>query len=104
MFVLVNVIISIALFVIGKLTKMPDGPTFGIGMSRNGLGVWGIGLFSNPVLVQVYALATFLPFLAVEVRRLHDTGRTGWWWLFGPCPRAGLDRAGGLLRHRWRRR
>jgi uncharacterized membrane protein YhaH (DUF805 family) len=86
MFVLVNAIIGITLFMIGKLTKMPDGPTFGIGMSRNGLGVFGIGVFSNPVLFQIYALATLLPFLAVEVRRLHDTGRTGWWWVFGLVP------------------
>jgi uncharacterized membrane protein YhaH (DUF805 family) len=86
MFVLVNAIIGIALVVIGRLTMMPDGPTFGIGMSRNGLGVFGIGLFSSPVLFQVYALATLLPFLAVEVRRLHDTGRSGWWWLFGLVP------------------
>jgi uncharacterized membrane protein YhaH (DUF805 family) len=86
MFVLVNAIISVALVVIGKLTKMPDGPTFGVGMSRNGLGVFGIGVFSHPVLFQAYALATFLPFLAVEVRRLHDIGRTGWWWLSGLIP------------------
>jgi uncharacterized membrane protein YhaH (DUF805 family) len=37
-------------------------------------------VFSHPVLFQAYALATFLPFLAVEV---HDIGRTGWWWLSG---------------------
>jgi uncharacterized membrane protein YhaH (DUF805 family) len=86
MFVLVNAIIGLALAVTGKLTKMPDGPTFGIGMSRNGLGVFGFGVFSNPILFQAYALATFLPFLAVEVRRLHDTGRSGWWWLFGLVP------------------
>jgi uncharacterized membrane protein YhaH (DUF805 family) len=86
MFVLVNAVIGIALIVIGKLTKMPDGPTFGVGMSRNGLGVFGIGVFGNPILFQVYALATFLPFLAVEIRRLHDIGRTGWWWLFGLVP------------------
>ena len=86
MFVLVNAIIGIVLAVVGKLTRMPDGPTFGIGMSRNGLGVFGIGLFGNSILFQVYALATFLPFLAVEVRRLHDIGRTGLWWLFGLVP------------------
>jgi uncharacterized membrane protein YhaH (DUF805 family) len=50
MFVLVNAIIGIALAAIGKLTDMPHGPTFGIGMSRNGLGVFGIGLFSSPIL------------------------------------------------------
>jgi uncharacterized membrane protein YhaH (DUF805 family) len=40
-------------------------------------------VFGHPVLFQAYALATFLPFLAVEVRRLHDMGRTGWCWLSG---------------------
>lgn len=29
----------------------------------------------------IYALATFLPGLAVSVRRLHDTGRSGWYLL-----------------------
>jgi uncharacterized membrane protein YhaH (DUF805 family) len=86
MFVLVNAIIGVALAVIGKLTHMPQTGTFGLGMPRNGLGVFGIGVFSGPVLLQAYALATFLPFLAVEVRRLHDTGRAGWWWLFGLIP------------------
>ncbi|MGO8885623.1 MAG: DUF805 domain-containing protein [Streptosporangiaceae bacterium] len=86
MFVLVNATIGIALIAIGKLTKMPDGPSFGIGTSRNDLGVFGIGVFSNPIVFQVYALATFLPFLAVEVRRLHDIGRTGRWWLVGFIP------------------
>ncbi|WP_407560515.1 DUF805 domain-containing protein [Streptomyces sp. 184] len=28
-----------------------------------------------------YLLVTFLPSLAVSVRRLHDAGRSGWWWL-----------------------
>lgn len=29
----------------------------------------------------VLSLATFLPSLSVTVRRLHDTGRSGWWVL-----------------------
>ena len=28
---------------------------------------------------SAWSLATFLPGLAVAVRRLHDTGRSGWW-------------------------
>ncbi len=35
------------------------------------------------------ALVTFLPTLAVTTRRLHDTGRSGWWqalWYFAPAP------------------
>lgn len=27
------------------------------------------------------SLLTFLPGLSVLVRRLHDVGRSGWWWL-----------------------
>lgn len=32
-------------------------------------------------LVDFYSLATLLPILAVATRRLHDTGRSGWWIL-----------------------
>ncbi len=37
----------------------------------------------------VAALATLLPSLAVAVRRLHDTGRSGWWVLIGLIPVVG---------------
>ncbi|HMQ92720.1 MAG TPA: DUF805 domain-containing protein [Amaricoccus sp.] len=35
-------------------------------------------------------LAILLPNLAVTVRRLHDTDRTGWWVLLGLVPVIGL--------------
>ena len=38
------------------------------------------------VLPGIYALAVLIPNLAVAVRRLHDTGRTGWWLLIGFVP------------------
>ncbi|MEJ5913152.1 DUF805 domain-containing protein [Pseudokineococcus sp. 1T1Z-3] len=34
----------------------------------------------------VVTLALLLPTIAVEVRRLHDTDRTGWWWLLNLVP------------------
>ena len=34
----------------------------------------------------VYGLSVLLPALAVVARRLHDTGRSGWWILFGLLP------------------
>jgi uncharacterized membrane protein YhaH (DUF805 family) len=34
----------------------------------------------------VWIVATIVPALAVLVRRLHDTGRTGWWALIGFVP------------------
>jgi uncharacterized membrane protein YhaH (DUF805 family) len=30
---------------------------------------------------SLFSLATFIPWLAVTVRRLHDTNRSGWWLL-----------------------
>jgi uncharacterized membrane protein YhaH (DUF805 family) len=39
---------------------------------------------------MLYGLAVFLPGLALAVRRLHDTGRTGWWMLIGFIPLIGL--------------
>ncbi|MEM8601504.1 MAG: DUF805 domain-containing protein [Bacteroidota bacterium] len=38
------------------------------------------------LLYLVYALAMFIPQLAVSVRRLHDTGRSGWWMLISFVP------------------
>lgn len=37
----------------------------------------------------IWILATIVPALAVLVRRLHDTGRTGWWALIGFVPFVG---------------
>ncbi len=36
-----------------------------------------------PILGSVFSLATLLPTLAVGARRLHDTGKSGWWQLIG---------------------
>jgi uncharacterized membrane protein YhaH (DUF805 family) len=30
---------------------------------------------------EIYSLAVLLPSLGVGIRRLHDTNRTGWWYL-----------------------
>jgi uncharacterized membrane protein YhaH (DUF805 family) len=44
----------------------------------------GIGLFTG-----ILTLGLLLPSLAVTVRRLHDTGRSGWWLLIGIIPLIG---------------
>ena len=46
--------------------------------------VAAIGLFSG-----VFALAMLIPALAVSVRRLHDTDRSGWWFLINFIPLIG---------------
>jgi len=70
MFVLFNIIISIVLGFID-------------GMMGTG-GHSGIGLLAG-----IYTLAVLLPSIAVAVRRLHDTGRTGWWLLIAFVPLIG---------------
>ncbi|MBV9823574.1 MAG: DUF805 domain-containing protein [Actinobacteria bacterium] len=43
----------------------------------------------NQVLGYLVLLALLLPSLAVGVRRLHDTGRSGWWLLIALIPLVG---------------
>ena len=38
----------------------------------------------------LYALAVFIPSIAVAVRRLHDTSRSGWWLLISLVPLVGF--------------
>lgn len=38
----------------------------------------------------VWILATIVPALAVQVRRLHDINKSGWWMLIGFLPLAGF--------------
>jgi uncharacterized membrane protein YhaH (DUF805 family) len=38
----------------------------------------------------IVSLGTFLPSLAVAVRRLHDIDRSGWWILIGLIPLVGI--------------
>ena len=41
------------------------------------------------VALSIFALATFLPGLAVAVRRLHDSDKSGWWLLLTFVPYVG---------------
>ncbi len=41
------------------------------------------------IVSDVWILATFLPLLAMEVRRLHDTNRSGWWLFIAFVPLVG---------------
>jgi uncharacterized membrane protein YhaH (DUF805 family) len=45
-------------------------------------GLIGIG----GALGVLFGLGVLLPTLAASVRRLHDTGRSGWWLLIGLVP------------------
>ena len=43
----------------------------------------GISWLAVPIIIlAVYLAASTVPFISLTVRRLHDTGRSGWWyWL-----------------------
>ena len=50
-----------------------------------------IGLLSLiPVIGWLLAIIMFLPNLSIQIRRLHDTGRSGWYWLLAFIPLIGF--------------
>lgn len=36
--------------------------------------------FGDGPLGSIFSYLTLVPWLTVGIRRMHDTGRTGWWW------------------------
>lgn len=70
-FVLFNMIVA---FVLGFI----DG-FLGLGDMEAGIGLLG----------TIYGLAVIIPSIAVGVRRLHDTNRSGWWLLISLVPLIG---------------
>lgn len=67
-FFLINFLITTALLLIDNMAGTLDKEA-------------GVGLVSS-----LYTLAVLLPSLAVAVRRLHDSGRSGWWVLLALVP------------------
>lgn len=46
-----------------------------------GLGVVDGVIGTAPALGGIYSLAMLIPSISICTRRLHDTGRSGWWQL-----------------------
>lgn len=70
--VLVNAIIGIIIYALSFIAVMMESS--------------GLAMVAS-VLSIVYALATIIPTIALSVRRLHDIGKSGIWYLiiFVPC-------------------
>ena len=66
-FVLINTVAAMTLFIVGEVLAA------------------GVGA----ALYTLYLLGTFLPSLAVSVRRLHDIDKSGWWLLVSIIPLVG---------------
>ena len=74
MFTLVNIAILIGLSIVSSI----------LGAIWDPLGWLGYLAYMG------YALAVLVPGLAAGVRRLHDTGKTGWFLLLGLIPFVGF--------------
>jgi uncharacterized membrane protein YhaH (DUF805 family) len=59
---------------------------FGVGFVG---GMLGLDRTMITILSFAYSVAVLIPSLAVSVRRLHDTGRSGWWLLIVVVPLVG---------------
>jgi uncharacterized membrane protein YhaH (DUF805 family) len=53
------------------------------------VGFIDVLLGGEGVIATLYLVGVLLPTLAVTVRRLHDTGRSGWWLLISLIPLIG---------------
>ena len=47
------------------------------------------GLYSSLLLFVIFLMLHFIPNIAITVRRLHDTGKSGWWYLLSLIPYIG---------------
>ena len=73
--------VFLALLILGLIESLLLAPLLGFGIGDEDAG--------QP-LSALASLALILPNLAVGARRLHDTGRTGWWLLIGLVPIVGI--------------
>lgn len=48
-----------------------------------------LGILHVSLLIFVYDLFIIFPSVAISMRRLHDTGHSGWWLLIGLVPLVG---------------
>jgi uncharacterized membrane protein YhaH (DUF805 family) len=80
---LFSIIVSILLGIIETRLGLGEG------VVTSGNGTFSAN-YSGGILSGIWALGNLLPSLAVGVRRLHDTDRSGWWLLIVFVPLVGL--------------
>lgn len=88
MYILFIVIVSIVLSIVDGMLGLGGGASATSTSVDGASGVGGgLGAATHMgVLGGIFTLATFIPSLAVAIRRLHDTDRAGWWVLLGFGP------------------
>ena len=79
----IEIVFSILIGMVGgSMTALVD-PTVGMAaMSGPAMGLWAV--------YGLIMLGLLFPSLAVSIRRLHDTNRSGWWFLINLVPLVGM--------------
>ena len=52
-------------------------------------GLIGAASYDTDFLTGAWSLATITPWICLAIRRLHDTGRSGWWFCIAFIPIVG---------------
>jgi uncharacterized membrane protein YhaH (DUF805 family) len=72
LFILLNFLVMVGAVLLGAVAGAVAGEDIGVTV--------GVGAY------LIFALASFIPSLAVIFRRLHDTDRSAWWYLISLVP------------------
>ena len=90
---LVSYLISFVLGIVGQAIAGPQPPPPTSGASEaEAMQYFSsvLGWIAQASIVSwIWALATFVGTLALSTRRLHDTNRSGWWYLIALVPLVG---------------
>ena len=84
MFFLFVLIVTVVLHMLDSALGL--GGSSSSSMSTSGAKLGAGASFHTGVLGGIFAAATLIPSIAVGVRRLHDTDRSGWWLLIALVP------------------
>ncbi|HEV3154423.1 MAG TPA: DUF805 domain-containing protein [Candidatus Baltobacteraceae bacterium] len=82
MFALINFLITVVLMIPVIFAVVAHPP-------NNNDTQWVVSFQNAAIPLNLYSLVVFLPSLAVQVRRLHDIGKSGWWYFIVFVPFAG---------------
>ena len=52
--------------------------------------IFGTNESGTNILTSIWSLITLIPGIALDVRRLHDVGKSGWWLLISFVPIVGF--------------
>ena len=84
-FALLNIVVFAVLYAF----LVPGLISASTAASTGGTPQFGAGYYLISSLVSLWSLGTLVPSIAVAVRRLHDTGHSGWFYLLVLIPFVG---------------